>query len=177
MNFLAKDHLVFQGVTSCYKVLQSVTTCYKVVQGVLSIQRKHVTLYHQRCKRNNILVQRFGRIQIIFAFPLWPSTNANLIRIVIKTQYKYEYYSDFKTKYEYENILFENISQIRIYLVWKYQQIRTFIPDNCQSRQSRRECKIFQVRGIFPYWTRKGPCVILHTVFSLHTFYSFTQCV
>ena len=25
------------------------------------------------------------------------------------------------------------------------------IPDNCQSRQSRRECKNFQVRGIFPY--------------------------
>ena len=33
------------------------------------------------------------------------------------------------------------------------------IPDNCQSRQLRRECKIFWVRGIFPYWTR-----ILHTV-------------
>ena len=29
----------------------------------------------------------------------------------------------------------------------------TTIPNNCQSRQSRRECKNFQVRGIFPYWT------------------------
>ena len=34
------------------------------------------------------------------------------------------------------------------------------IPDNCQSRQSRRECKNFQVRGIF-LKTQKGPCVIL----------------
>ena len=50
------------------------------------------------------------------------------------------------------------------------------IPDNCQSRQSRRECKNVQVRGIFPYWMRKGPCVILHTVCSLHTFYSFSVC-
>ena len=49
--------------------------------------------------------------------------------------------------------------------------------------QSRRECKIFQVRGIFPYWTRKGPCVILHTVLIythfivLHSVCNFTQCV
>ena len=53
-----------------------------------------------------------------------------------------------------------------------------YIPDNCQSHQSRRECKKFHVRGIFSYWTRKGPlwnsvqfthicnilCVILHTL-------------
>ena len=52
------------------------------------------------------------------------------------------------------------------------------IPHNCQSHQSRRECKKFHVRGIFSYWTRKGPlwnsvqfthicnilCVILHTL-------------
>ena len=61
---------------------------------------------------------------------------------------------------------------------WKTNvNILVIIPDNCQSRQSRRECKIFQVSGIFTYWTRKGSCVILHTVCSLHTFYSFTQSV
>ena len=37
--------------------------------------------------------------------------------------------------------------------------------------------KIFKWGEFFPYWTRKGPCVILHTVCSLHSFYSFTQSV
>ena len=58
------------------------------------------------------------------------------------------------------------------------------IPDICQSRQSWRECK---VRGIFSYWTRKGPlwsfvhcvlihiqCVVLHT---LHIVCNFTHSV
>ena len=39
------------------------------------------------------------------------------------------------------------------------------IPDISRWRHLRRQCKICQVRGIFPYWTRKGPlCNLVHSV-------------
>ena len=62
-----------------------------------------------------------------------------------------------------------------------------YIPDICQPRQPRHGCKKIIVRGIFSYWTQKGPlCNFVHCVFShtlhilcviLHTVCNFTHSV
>ena len=44
--------------------------------------------------------------------------------------------------------------------------------------QSRRECKKFQVRGIFHIEHKRDPCVILHTMCTFtHSVLFHTECV